>query len=213
MRTRRMLALAPLLVAGLAAGCGKQHAGTDGIASLTGTGATPSSSSSSGNGAPQSDTDLRASMVKFAQCMRQHGVKMPDPKVNGGGVAIGIPAGTDKSVVDKAQAACKKYLPNGGEPPKMDPKVTEQLRQLAKCMRANGVPKFPDPAPNGGIQIDGNKTGIDPNDPVFKAAEKKCAQYGPKRPDGAGGGPGTTTQSGDGGSGSGSDGGLSGGNR
>jgi hypothetical protein len=202
MRRRWMLALAPLLAAGLT-GCGRQT-GNDGVASLSGTGATPSSSSSA---TPSSEQDLRASMVKFAQCMRQHGVTMPDPKVNGGGVAINIPAGTAKSAVDKAQAACKKYLPNGGEPPRMDPKVTEQLRQLAKCMRANGVPKFPDPSPNGGIQIDGGKTGIDPNDPTFKAAEKKCAQYQPKRPAGADG-PGTTTQNGGGGNGP-----SSGGNR
>jgi len=195
MRTSRWL-LAPLLatVAGLGmVGCGKQNAGTDGIASLTGADATPSSTSGA---TPSSDQDIRAAMVKFAKCMREHGVDMPDPKVGTGGVGINIPAGTDRSVVDKAQAACKKYLPNGGEPPKMDPKTTEALRQLAKCMRANGVSKFPDPAPGGGIQIDGS-TGIDPNSPVFKAAQKKCARYAPKPPAGADG-PGTTTNQGGG---------------
>jgi hypothetical protein len=197
MRTRWLLAPLLAAVAGLGmAGCGKQNAGTDGIASLTGAGATASSTSGA---TPSSDQDIRAAAVKFAQCMREHGVKMPDPKVGtggggGGGIGINIPAGTSRSVVDKAQAACKKYLPNGGEPPKLDPKATEALRQLAKCMRANGVPKFPDPVPGGGLQIDGAKLGMDPNSPVFKAAQRKCARYAPAPAGGRG--PGTTTNGG-----------------
>jgi hypothetical protein len=180
MRTKWLIAV--LLLAGLAGltACGKKAGAADGIASATGKGATatPTASGSAGQ--------AKADGVKFAQCMRQHGVNMPDPKVNSsGGIGIMVPQGTSKSTVDKAQQACKQYLPNGGVPPKMDPAVTEQLRQLAKCMRANGVPKFPDPAPNGGIQIDG-RSGIDPNDPVFQAAQKKCDKYGPKR---VGGGP------------------------
>ena len=31
--------------------------------------------------------------------------------------------------------------------------------KMAKCMRENGVPDFPDPQPDGGIQIDGDKLG------------------------------------------------------
>jgi hypothetical protein len=180
-----------LPVLGLAlAACGSQNRGTDGVASLTGQGrATPSSSA----GSP---ADARQGIIKFAACMRAHGVNMPDPKVNGGGIAINIPAGTSKATVDKAQAACKQYLPNGGEPPKLDPRVTEQLRRLAQCMRANGVPKFPDPVPGGGIQIDGRKTGIDPNDPAFKAAQKKCDHFAPKPPGGGGPSVGTGTQHG-----------------
>jgi hypothetical protein len=43
-------------------------------------------------------------------------------------------------------------------------------------MRSHGVPNFPDPTfPHGGgvgIQLNGN--GIDPNSPAFQAAQKAC---------------------------------------
>jgi hypothetical protein len=46
--------------------------------------------------------------------------------------------------------------------------------QFAKCMRAHGVSGFPDPSAQG-VQIQ----GLDPNAPVFQAAQKACAKYGP----------------------------------
>ena len=184
MRRHRLAAGAALLL-GLAA-CGQQH-GNGKIATAGGGGtATPSASSS-----PRS---VQESLVKYAQCMREHGIDMPDPKVGtGGGINISIPRGSSRSKVDKAAASCKQYLPNGGEPPKLDPAMTEQLRKFAQCMRANGVPKFPDPKPGGGIMVDGS-TGIDPDSPTFKAAEQKCAALRPKPPAGGGtndGGPST----------------------
>ncbi|HXA57605.1 MAG TPA: hypothetical protein VNW94_00430 [Streptosporangiaceae bacterium] len=50
-------------------------------------------------------------MLKFAQCMRQHGVNMKDPNPNGGAQLIGGPG--DKANMDKATAACKQYAPGG----------------------------------------------------------------------------------------------------
>jgi hypothetical protein len=49
------------------------------------------------------------------------------------------------------------------------------------CMRKNGVPKFPDPNAEGRFQIQGGPgTGIDPNSPQFKAAEKACQRFMPR---------------------------------
>ena len=48
-------------------------------------------------------------MLKFAQCMRQHGVNMKDPSPGGGVQTIGGPG--DKANMDKANAACKQYAP------------------------------------------------------------------------------------------------------
>jgi hypothetical protein len=53
---------------------------------------------------------------------------------------------------------------------------------MAKCMRANGVPNFPDPGPNGQLAIDSSKLGTGPGDPTWDKAEKACAEY---RPEGA----------------------------
>ncbi len=58
---------------------------------------------------------------------------------------------------------------------------------FAKCMRANGVPNFPDPSSGGGVNIGGS--GINPLSPSFKLAQAKCRHELP------GGGPPAMTAS------------------
>ena len=134
----------------------------------------------------------RERALKFAKCMRRNGVPdFPDPEVDDkGGIKMRLPEGAekpDKKQVDAAMKKCKKYRPNGGQPPKADPETMEKFRRYAKCMRRNGVPNFPDPTDQG-LRIDGNKLGMSPEDPRFKAAEKTCKKYLPKRPPGGGAG-------------------------
>jgi hypothetical protein len=178
MRVRTGLVLGLLLTVSVA-GCAGTHGG-GGVATANGSGSKPTSSAQPGG---LSD---RESALKFAQCMRENGVpNFPDPTFNdGGGIGIEAPQGSDPQKVDAAMKTCKKYLPNGGEPLKADPQRMEQMRKLAKCMRENGVPGFPDPGPDGGIQMNGNDSGLNPNDPKFQAAQKACAKYEPARPPG-----------------------------
>ena len=42
---------------------------------------------------------------------------------------------------------------------------------LAKCMRADGVPDFPDPGPNGNFSLGST---FNPASPTFRAAQSKC---------------------------------------
>jgi hypothetical protein len=53
-------------------------------------------------------------MVKFAQCMRQHGIDMPDPSPDGGLLFRGkggkTGAGPDSAKFKAAEQACKHYL-------------------------------------------------------------------------------------------------------
>jgi hypothetical protein len=54
-------------------------------------------------------------MLKFAQCMRSHGVpKFPDPKP-GGALSLGVKAGVDPNTpqFQTAQRACQKLVPGG----------------------------------------------------------------------------------------------------
>jgi hypothetical protein len=46
-------------------------------------------------------------------------------------------------------------------------------------MRANGIPKFPDPDKDGGISISSDM-GFDPNSTTFKNAQKACQKYMPE---------------------------------
>lgn len=187
MRIRRAFALGLLLALATAtAACGGEPDTNDQIA--TAGGATPSPSSS----APaRGSADEKEQMLKHAQCMRENGVpNYPDPEFHeGGGVAIALPEGVDRTKLKAAEAKCKQYLPNGGEPQKMDPEMVEQLRKFAQCMRENGIPDFPDPTDEG-LKIEGSSSDMGPDNPKMMAAQEKCRQNLPKGPNGEN--PGTT---------------------
>ncbi|MEV4345702.1 hypothetical protein AB0J83_14625 [Actinoplanes sp. NPDC049596] len=174
MRTAKLLAVS-LMLALVAAGCARADAddGT-GVATAQSGAATPGASPS----APATpDADMA---LKFAQCMRKEGITWwPDPNP-GGRTTIKTPKGFDPKKLEQAQEACKEFAPNGGERPTPDPEMIELARQMAKCMRENGVPNFPDPKPDGSIQLDPKKLGTGPGEPTFDKAEKACAKYQPE---------------------------------
>jgi hypothetical protein len=58
--------------------------------------------------------------------------------------------------------------------------IHQNALNFAKCMRANGVPNFPDPSPGGGFQVG---AGLNVAAPVATAAQAKCQKFTP------GGGP------------------------
>ncbi len=61
----------------------------------------------------QQQAKTQQAMLKFAECMRSHGVpKFPDPKP-GGALVIGKKAGVDPSTnqFKAAQQTCKKFVP------------------------------------------------------------------------------------------------------
>lgn len=157
-----------------AAACGGSGKSGDKVAGVTSGSSAPkaSASAAAANG--------REAVLNFAKCMREHGVDMADPDVSGDNFAMMLPDGTDPRAAQGAQEACKHLLPNGGEPDgKMnDPQMTQKMRDLAKCMRENGVPNFPDPGDDGGVMFDAG-SGLNPDDPAFKAAQEKCAKFQP----------------------------------
>jgi hypothetical protein len=52
---------------------------------------------------------------------------------------------------------------------------------FAGCMRANGVPHFPDPRAGGGFLFR-TGAGVNPSSPAFKAAQAKCKKFLPPGP-------------------------------
>jgi hypothetical protein len=164
---RRVLVLGALLLA--LAACGDSDDG-DGVATAGG---------EKESGGTEQQVDEDEARQKFAECMREHGIDMPDPEP---GKPPRMQYRGDRDKMDKAMDACRDLLPNGGD---FTPN-TEQLeamRELAKCMRDNGVPEFPDPDPNGGGIRIGQDSGIDLDDPDFKAAQEKCRDKLPERPE------------------------------
>jgi hypothetical protein len=183
-RLMLLVALASLVIA-----CTGTSANPDGVASLDDPSAAPSSG-------PEASLDPEEAMLAFAQCMRDHGIDMPDPQVSGDG-ETGFAfrarpgAGTqDFEELQAAHEACQQHLPQGGpngRPAQIDPEMEQQLLDFARCMRDNGI-DFPDPqfGSGGFVQIGGGGEGpkFDPESEEFQAAMDACGENLP------GGGPG-----------------------
>jgi hypothetical protein len=155
----------------LAAGCGKAPA-TSGVASVNGT-----KTSSQASASPTGSVDPEERGRKFAQCMRDHGVDMPDPDPGGsGGINIKIPKGTDRAKVDKAMESCRNQSAPGEKRPSITAEQQDQLRAYAQCMRDHGV-DMPDPDFSNGqarIMIGGRGSKMKPDDPTLKKAQEAC---------------------------------------
>jgi hypothetical protein len=82
--SRKLRPLAALgLVALISAGCGSNAPSTTGTASNSGTAGSSGSASSADTGANKDATD-QDKAVKFAECIREHGVPhFPDPDAKG----------------------------------------------------------------------------------------------------------------------------------
>lgn len=159
----------------LAAACG--GGSPSGHVAQLGTTSTRSASSNasapSGNGA-----------LAFSRCMRANGVpRFPDPDGSGQIPKIQLEhLGVSDSRFQTAQRACGHLLPNGGRPPSQAQLQQQraQALQFSRCVRAHGVPTFPDPGTTGREQIpDPASVGIDQGSPRFRAANQACKRYRP----------------------------------
>jgi predicted small secreted protein len=164
--TRMTLAALPLLCALTLTGCGSDEGGGADVASAGGT----SSAAADGGGEELSRDEMN---MKFAQCMRENGVDMPDPEP-GKGVQLKVGPETSQETVQAAMEACREYSPqeNGGG--KGNPEQEAAFREYAQCMRDNGVEAFPDPDPsNPGMMKITPEIGEDPD---FQTAQQACQE-------------------------------------
>jgi hypothetical protein len=113
--------------------------------------------------------------------MRAHGEPhFPDPTPGESPRKFAKPKGTKhgSQQFQTAANACQADLPSGAAAPKAKGITGNQkaLVAFAACMRANGVPNFPDPTVANGEATFGNlqARGIDRKSPTVKAAIKQC---------------------------------------
>jgi hypothetical protein len=151
------------LVALIGAGCGSNALSETGAATATATG-----------GAEKATARDKA--VKFAECIRAHGVSdFPDPN---GKNQFEYGVSVSPAVWNRAVSACKDLQPPGTLSSKRSPRQQSTALEFARCMRDNGVKDFPDPA-NGEPLVDTTKIPSLGNrsprtDPVFAPAMDKC---------------------------------------
>ena len=146
-RHARLLAVAILVGAVLAAGCGAASRTT----TMLVLGGDPATATSTSSAAAASPTPGTGGLLAFAKCMRSHGVpNFPDPVAGGNGFEVG--PGLDRSApaFKAAQADCQKLMPlPGGLGAPGGPKFSEaslvRVRKAAVCMRRHGITQFPDP--------------------------------------------------------------------
>ncbi|MCO1575990.1 hypothetical protein M8C13_09510 [Crossiella sp. SN42] len=131
--TRLGLGVTALVTAFTLSACGGEDK-ADGPASLNG----GNKGTEQKAGADDVPKDPKAAMLKFAACMRENGVDFPDPDPNSGGMARAIPMEGDHSKMDKANEACKKYLPKSDFDPN-DPKEKDKRAKMNQCLREKGI--------------------------------------------------------------------------
>jgi hypothetical protein len=157
----------------LVAGCG----GGSGSPSVAHLGSTTTSGSRGEGSAVLTQQQEVAIDVAYAACLNKHGIEVEAARTGGlvWETAPGVPG--PRSPQDaRAERDCKSLLPRGGLPagptPAQNARAIAQLLRYAVCIRAHGVPNFPDPTSEG-LSISPT-SGIDLNSPQFLAAEKSC---------------------------------------
>jgi len=137
---------------------------------------------------------------EWASCMRQNGdPNQVDPTIDANGVIhihYGTPppggggsgsAGAVKTIGGgggpggPGSGPCDAYLTaastalRGGKP--MQRPDPAKLIKYSECMRANGVPDFPDPNPTGGLSLQVHPgSDLDPQNATFQDASKLCTK-------------------------------------
>ena len=166
----------------LAAGCGGSKSPS--VASIGTTG--PSTRTTATGGSPRSvapQGNPSTLLAEWAACMRRHGdPDQTDPTIEPDKVIqVTLPAGYDNGAGLGGKGgtnACGTYLAaasnalRGGRQLQKPDQAT--MLKFSECMRANGIPDFPDPS-GGGLSIRGGGD-LDPSNPAFQHAQKVCGK-------------------------------------
>ena len=122
--------------------------------------------------------------LAYSRCMRAHGVlKFPDPQRSGAIPKLGLQElGVSSTVFQSAQKACQRLLPNSGQSSQAWAQMAlNALWNFARCMRAHGVPNWPDPLAESDPGQPGTPgfprtlpPGVNTNSPVVKNATHRC---------------------------------------
>jgi hypothetical protein len=124
-----------------------------------------------------------ALLVEWASCMQSHGdPDQSDPTIDShGGINIYISgdAGPLSGAVHNGTAPCNGYLAAASAALRagvkdLTPPDQAALVQYSQCMRANGVPNYPDPGTGETTNLE--TAGIDPDSPFVERANNICGK-------------------------------------
>jgi hypothetical protein len=129
-----------------------------------------------GSSAPITQEQRVSSYVAYAACLNNHGVQVEVARTGGlvWEAASGLPSPRSPQAL-AAERDCKALVPRGWHQAPSAAQNAENLALMlryAKCIRAHGVPNFPDPTSRG-LRISPS-SGIDLKSPAFLAAQRRC---------------------------------------
>ena len=145
-----------------------------------------SGSSGGGNSAgPGSKGNATQLVDDWAACMRSHGdPNQSDPVINSDSdieISMTNVSSGDVGQAHSSSGPCGHYLAaassalRDGQPMPKRPDEAKLLR-YARCMQANGVPKYPDPVSGQQLTTHLNDIGMSLNSPVFVKANDLCSK-------------------------------------
>ena len=139
----------------------------------------PSSSSSGGHPTQAEIQQEQQDAVRFADCMRSHGVSnFPDPSTDPREFKQSLDPTTAHSPAFRpALSACGHLLPRGGQSHSAPPSQAQITAELAfaRCLRGHGFPSFPDPSTGGQLTHEMlASAGINIHQPAVVQAADAC---------------------------------------
>jgi hypothetical protein len=159
--TKTLLALSSVALAAALVGCGNGGPG----------GSTPTSTTA----------NAHDQAVKFAQCMREHGIDMEDPKPGQGGFRIRAQEGSEAKMKE-AQKACRALSPDQEGDGQMSAEELDRMTKLAQCLRRHGL-DVKDPKPGQPFTIKSQKASGAKTEKAMKTCNAEAGM-----PDGPGSG-------------------------
>ncbi|MEV7012305.1 hypothetical protein [Streptosporangium sp. NPDC051022] len=167
---RRLAVLAALPALALSAACGAQS-----FASTSGSAGTSSSAASPSVAAKPS---WHETAVKFAGCMRENGIDIPDP-VKGQDLDTSAVTKTTQAKLDAAMKACKEWdsVLLGSDKPS-SPEDDAKFAAWAQCLRKGGVwqPVDKDEKKPAGFKE------VEPKSAAWQRVQEGCASLQPPAP-------------------------------
>jgi hypothetical protein len=112
-------------------------------------------------------------MLAYSRCVRAHGVaNFPDPDSSGRLPAAGKQIAHDSPQYPAAESVCAHLLSNARGTQQRQQKLAFAVR-IARCVRRNGYPAFPDPTATG----QSLPPGLETNSPKFQATVTACEKH------------------------------------
>jgi hypothetical protein len=145
----------------------------------------------SGSGTPSASATVSRQQLlalgqEWVQCLRGKGLtRMPDAQLTEDGyLSFASPGsynwkedlGKHQNIIDACKSIEGKYPPNAFRPKdKMNAADLRKLADYAKCMRAHGLPAWPDPDTDGSFNLDGTSLANGIPKTVMSKATQACS--------------------------------------